>query len=98
MGSDGADPKLQHLGVQVLQVPTVTQPETDGTAAWSETTMVLVQVRAGGVTGLGYSYIDAGAARVVTDLLAPCVGGASAFAIPAPARAPALGAPRTGAR
>jgi L-alanine-DL-glutamate epimerase-like enolase superfamily enzyme len=78
-----APPLIDHLGVRVFDVPTATTPETDGTAAWTSTTMVLVELRAGGAAGLGYSYIDAAGATVVRDLLAPCVEGASAFAIPA---------------
>jgi L-alanine-DL-glutamate epimerase-like enolase superfamily enzyme len=45
--------------------------------------MVVAEARAGGVTGLGYSYIDAAAAAVIRDLLAPAIAGVSAFAIPA---------------
>jgi L-alanine-DL-glutamate epimerase-like enolase superfamily enzyme len=68
--------------VRVFELPTVSQPETDGTAAWSSTTMVLVQLHASGVTGLGYSYVDAAAAKVIDDLLGPCIEQASPFAIP----------------
>lgn len=76
-------PLIDHVDVRVFDVPTIAMPETDGTAAWSSTTMVLVQLHASGVVGLGYSYIDAAAARVVIHLLAPCLEGGSAFAIPA---------------
>ena len=33
-------------------------PEADGTYAWDSTTLVLVEARAGGKTGLGYTYAD----------------------------------------
>lgn len=75
-------PIIERLEVEIFEVPTAAQPETDGTASWSSTTMVLVQLRAGGAAGLGYSYVDAGAAHVVRHLLAPCVEGADARAIP----------------
>src|SRR5690349_16976659 len=74
---------IERLDVRVFQVPTARQPETDGTAQWSATTMVLVESRAGGQLGIGYSYIHGAAAQLVSDLLAPCVVGASPFAIPA---------------
>jgi L-alanine-DL-glutamate epimerase-like enolase superfamily enzyme len=44
--------------------------------------MVVVEVRAAGVTGLGYSYIDAAAVTIVRDLLAPAIDGLDAFAVP----------------
>jgi L-alanine-DL-glutamate epimerase-like enolase superfamily enzyme len=59
------------------------RPESDGTAEWNDTTMVLVEIRAGGATGIGYTYVTAGAAAVIRDLLEPCVVGADALGIPA---------------
>jgi L-alanine-DL-glutamate epimerase-like enolase superfamily enzyme len=44
--------------------------------------MVLVQARAGGVTGIGYSYVCAAAAAVIRDVLEPCVLGIDAMATP----------------
>ena len=34
-------------------------PEADGTYAWDATTLVVVHIRAGDATGLGYTYADA---------------------------------------
>jgi L-alanine-DL-glutamate epimerase-like enolase superfamily enzyme len=68
--------------VHVYDVPTIDQPERDGTAAWSKTTAVVVELRASGVHGLGYSYVTAAAAKVIAELLEPCVRGADPFAIP----------------
>jgi L-alanine-DL-glutamate epimerase-like enolase superfamily enzyme len=45
--------------------------------------MVIVEPRAAGVAGLGYSYIDAAAAAVIRGLLAPAVVGRDALALPA---------------
>jgi L-alanine-DL-glutamate epimerase-like enolase superfamily enzyme len=73
---------IDRLDVHVCKLATEGGPESDGTAAWDSTTMVLVEPSAGGVTGLGYSYIDAAAANVVRDLLAPAVRGLDAFATP----------------
>lgn len=67
-------PNIESLEVGVYAVPT-DQPEADGTLEWSSTTMVLVQVGAGGHTGLGWTYAGAGAATVVTEKLGDiCVG------------------------
>jgi L-alanine-DL-glutamate epimerase-like enolase superfamily enzyme len=62
-------------------VPTDT-PEADSTLAWDSTTLVLATVRCGEVTGLGYTYAPAAAARVVDDLLAGVVTGLSALDVP----------------
>jgi len=59
-------------------VPT-DQPEADGTLAWTSTTVVVVEVQAGGCRGLGWSYTSAGAVAVVADLLGPVVRGSDAL-------------------
>jgi L-alanine-DL-glutamate epimerase-like enolase superfamily enzyme len=71
------------VDVRACTLATEHGPESDGTAVWNGTTMLIVQPRAGGLTGLGYSYIAAAAAGVVRDLLAPAITGLDAFAIPA---------------
>ena len=35
------------------------KPESDGTFAWDRTTIVIVEINAGDVTGLGYTYASA---------------------------------------
>lgn len=75
-------PRVDQLDTLVLELPTEHQPETDGTATWSSTTMVLVQLHSDGASGLGYSYVDAGAARLIEDVLAQCVIGADVHAVP----------------
>jgi L-alanine-DL-glutamate epimerase-like enolase superfamily enzyme len=54
-------------------------PESDGTAQWHATTMVVVQAEAGGAAGLGYSYCDAAAATFIRDVLAPALEGIDVF-------------------
>jgi L-alanine-DL-glutamate epimerase-like enolase superfamily enzyme len=78
----GARAPIERIDVRVLRLATEA-PESDGTAEWNATTMVLVEIRCAGVTGLGYSYVDAAAASVIRDLLAPQLIGLDAFAIPA---------------
>jgi L-alanine-DL-glutamate epimerase-like enolase superfamily enzyme len=60
--------------VSVFEIPT-DQPEADGTLAWTSTTMVVVEVRAAGQKGLGWTFAGAGSATVVNEKLAAlCVG------------------------
>ncbi|MET7484400.1 enolase C-terminal domain-like protein [Streptomyces sp. NPDC005538] len=78
----GSEPLVDGVETAVYTVPT-DAPEGDGTLAWDSTTMVVVQVRAGGVTGLGYTYGAAATAQVVAEQLADAVTGLSAWDIPA---------------
>jgi len=55
-------------------------PESDGTLAWSDTTIVLVRVHAGGEVGLGYTYADASTAELVEGKLAAALRGIDAMA------------------
>jgi L-alanine-DL-glutamate epimerase-like enolase superfamily enzyme len=55
--------------------------ESDGTLQWHSTTMVLVEVHAGDVTGTGYTYADASTGVLIRDLLADVVCGQDAMAI-----------------
>ena len=60
---------VQGVQAHAFRIPT-DAPESDGTFAWTATTLVLVRVRAGGQEGLGYSYGPAAAAALVGDALA----------------------------
>jgi len=70
---------LDALEVRAFRVPTDTPIETDGTFAWSATTMVLVQAAGGGARGIGYTYTDASAATLVRDTLADVIRGTNVF-------------------
>ena len=72
------------IQVAAYDVPTEA-PESDGTAEWSKTTLVVVELKHGGKSGLGYTYADAATARIVRDLLAPQVGDFDPFDTGAPA-------------
>jgi L-alanine-DL-glutamate epimerase-like enolase superfamily enzyme len=76
------DTAVERLTVTACTIPT-DEPESDGTFAWSSTTIVLVEAHAGGETGLGYTYADASAARFVESLLEPAVRGRDALAVSA---------------
>src|SRR5690348_15455529 len=70
------------VGVSAYSVPT-DAPEADGTYQWDRTVLVLVEVEAGGVTGIGYTYADAATARFASDHLAPVVRGRDPMDVPA---------------
>lgn len=72
---------IEGLDAMAFTVPT-DAPESDGTIEWSETTMVLVQARAAGVTGMGYTYAPRAAVGVVLDVLGGVVRGRDAMDIP----------------
>jgi L-alanine-DL-glutamate epimerase-like enolase superfamily enzyme len=69
---------VEAVEASAFTVPT-DRPEADGTLAWSATTLVLVQAHSGGVVGTGWTYAPAAGVRVVHDLLAPAVTGATAM-------------------
>lgn len=67
-------PKVTKAEVSVYTMPT-DAPEADGTFAWDSTTLVLVELEAGDVRALGYSYTHAAAALIARDLLKSFVLG-----------------------
>jgi len=69
---------VEGLDVSSYTIPT-DQPESDGTFEWDSTTMVLVEARAGGRTGLGYTYGHRATASVIRDQLGPVVEGTDPF-------------------
>lgn len=71
--------RISRANVQVYTVPT-DAPEADGTLDWNSTTMVLVLLEAGGRTGLGYTYADAAAGKLVKALLEKVIEGQDPFA------------------
>jgi L-alanine-DL-glutamate epimerase-like enolase superfamily enzyme len=73
-------PPVERLDVSVFTVPT-DLPESDGTLQWDKTTMVLVEVHAGGQSGLGYTYADISAARLIHSALSEAVEGSDAMAV-----------------
>ena len=70
---------VQRLDVSAYTVPT-DLPESDGTLKWDKTTLVLVNVTAGGKTGLGYTYADSATATLIHAQLAPLVAGTDPMA------------------
>jgi L-alanine-DL-glutamate epimerase-like enolase superfamily enzyme len=70
---------IERLDVSAYEIPT-DAPESDGTFEWDSTTIVVVEARAGGETGLGYTYAPAAAGKLVQEKLAGEVEGADATA------------------
>jgi L-alanine-DL-glutamate epimerase-like enolase superfamily enzyme len=75
-----SNPRIEHIRVSVYTVPTET-PESDGTIKWDKTSLVLVEVLAGGKTGLGYSYADTSTAQLIDQTLISTLIGHDALAI-----------------
>jgi L-alanine-DL-glutamate epimerase-like enolase superfamily enzyme len=67
--------------VSAFRIPT-DLPESDGTAEWDETTIVIVELTAGGVTGLGYTYSDEAAAQICKEFIQKKVIGKDPGAVP----------------
>jgi L-alanine-DL-glutamate epimerase-like enolase superfamily enzyme len=74
-------PGIDRLAVSVYSIPT-DAPESDGTIEWDRTTLVLVEADAGGLRGIGYSYADETAGRLIVNRLSRHVVGNDAFDVP----------------
>ena len=72
------DAPVTAVDVAVYTVPT-DAPEGDGTLTWDSTTMVLVAVRSGEVTGLGWTYGPPACKDVITGQLTAVVEGRDAM-------------------
>jgi L-alanine-DL-glutamate epimerase-like enolase superfamily enzyme len=69
---------IDALAVSSYTVPT-DLPESDGTAEWDRTTIVIVSVGAGGQQGLGYTYADQATATLIREVLQAVVTGMDAL-------------------
>ena len=69
---------IERLEVSAHEIAT-DEPESDGTLEWDSTTIVVVEAHAGDATGLGYTYTDAAAAKLIEGKLADAVEGRDAF-------------------
>ena len=76
---------METVALRAPQVSAYTVPtdalESDGTLQWDSTTLVLVEIEAGGRRGTGYSYADSSTAVLIRDLLAKTVEGRDAMDI-----------------
>jgi L-alanine-DL-glutamate epimerase-like enolase superfamily enzyme len=78
-------PKSASSLIDLLTVTAATLPtdfpESDGTLAWDKTTIVIVELRSGAVSGLGYTYADFSTAILVEKLLKKIIEGRDAMDI-----------------
>jgi L-alanine-DL-glutamate epimerase-like enolase superfamily enzyme len=71
---------VERLTVSAYTVPT-DRPESDGTAQWEATTLILVEARGGDETGLGYTYGNLASGTVVRSVLSEVVEGRDAMSV-----------------
>jgi len=71
---------IKNVRISVFTVPT-DSPEADGTFFWNKTTMVLVEIAAGGKVGLGYTYSAEAAASLIHSSFSKLLEGIDALAI-----------------
>lgn len=64
--------KIKNIEVSAYTIPTET-PESDGTLEWNSTTIVLVEISAGGKKGIGYTYSHHAAAILIKEKLADTI-------------------------
>lgn len=74
------DVTVDSVKVSVYDIPT-DQDEADGTLAWDKTTMVIVEITAGGVTGIGFTYAARACQTLIDDVLTGAVLGRPALDI-----------------
>ncbi len=73
---------VEKLEVSAYTIPT-DEPESDGTAEWDSSTIVVVEAHAGDEVGLGYTYGDVASGKVIESKLAGVVEGRDALAVTA---------------
>jgi L-alanine-DL-glutamate epimerase-like enolase superfamily enzyme len=62
------------VSTRAFVIPT-DAPESDGTIEWGATTMITVEIEAGGKRGFGYTYCDASARLVIESVLSKAIIG-----------------------
>ena len=71
---------IKKVRSSVFTVPT-DSPEADGTFSWNKTTMVVVEIAAGGEVGLGYTYSGEAAASLIHSSFSELLEGIDALAV-----------------
>ena len=77
---------VEGLSAHAYTVPT-DSPEADGTFAWNSTTIVVVEAKGGGRTGVGYTYGSGVITTLIAGTLAACLQGGNVMDPPAAWRA-----------
>lgn len=73
--------RIQKVEVAAYTIPT-DAPEADGTLRWNSTTLVVVEIAAGGKKGMGYTYANAATAVLIDRTLKDLALGKNAWDIP----------------
>lgn len=85
---NGKTQSIEKLAIETLAIDTARisaftiptdQPESDGTATWDSTTVLVVELSARGTNGLGYAYCNLAAAYVAKELIEKHVVRANAL-------------------
>jgi L-alanine-DL-glutamate epimerase-like enolase superfamily enzyme len=71
--------RIGAVNAAAYTVPTE-RPESDGTFEWDSTTIVIVEISSGDVTGIGYTYASPAATIVIREHLARVIIGRDAMA------------------
>lgn len=74
--------KIQQVYTSAYKIPTNT-PESDGTLSWDHTTLIIVEIKAGGKTGIGYTYANPATAFLIDSTLKEWIKGRAIMDIPA---------------
>ena len=82
MGNSSRIIPVKTVQVSSYTVPT-DEPESDGTLEWNRTKLVLVEIKAAGKCGLGYTYADTATASLIHETLAGIVIKGDAMSPPA---------------
>jgi L-alanine-DL-glutamate epimerase-like enolase superfamily enzyme len=82
MQRGGGVARIERIEASAYKIPT-DAPEADGTFEWNSTTLVVVELTAGGQRGLGYTYTDAVAAELISRVFAEELRSQDAMDIPA---------------
>jgi L-alanine-DL-glutamate epimerase-like enolase superfamily enzyme len=69
---------IERISAAAFEIPTETDSEADGTLEWDSTTTVVVEVTAGGETGIGFTYGPAAIALFVEKELVKTLAGQDA--------------------
>src|SRR5689334_23009255 len=75
-----SNPVVERLDVSAYQIPT-DSPESDGTLEWHNTTLIVVEVRSDGKSGVGYGFADTATAALIRDKLSQIVLHSDALAV-----------------
>jgi L-alanine-DL-glutamate epimerase-like enolase superfamily enzyme len=81
IATNSGGPPIDSLSAEAYRIPTDC-PEADGTYSWDATTLVVVNLEAGGETGLGFTYADTAVVSLIQGPLKKALQHRDGFDIP----------------